>query len=91
MTATFSNNGTPRMQIDANGNVGIGTLSGGPFGVPGTRGTITLVDGDTTATMTASDLASLKELVELIQYLASADPVFNEKLVAFKAKKRILK
>jgi hypothetical protein len=63
--------------------------SGGPFG---SQGTITLTNGsDEHERLSVEDLRLFKEMCGLIDYIASVDPKFKEYMMAYKAKKRILR
>lgn len=76
-TLTISNSGTSTIS------------SGGPFG---SQGTITLTNGsDEHERLSVEDLRLFKEMCGLIDYIASVDPKFKEYMMAYKAKKRILR
>lgn len=78
-TLTISNSGTSHSTIN----------SGGPFG---SQGTITLTNGsDEHERLSVEDIRMFKEMCGLIDYIASVDPKFKEYMMAYKAKKRILR
>lgn len=70
-------------------NGGTGVNSGGPFG---SQGTITLSNQNNDhERLSVEDIRMFKDMCGLIDYIASVDPKFKEYVMAYKAKKRILR
>lgn len=63
--------------------------SGGPFGNSGTL-TLSGNNGEHEQ-LSVEDLRMFKDMCGLVDYIASVDPKFKEYVMAYKAKKRILR
>lgn len=88
----MSNNHTVTISNNTSGPFIGQTLTvnnGGPFGSSGSL--VLTNNANEHEQLSVEDLRRFKEMCELMDYIASVDPKFKEFVMAYKAKKRILR